>query len=279
MKSKYFILIIFAIISFRCIHHSISDVPNHKTIRIKGSDSMLLLAQRMSEEFMKLHGDVSIYVDGGGSGSGIQALLDGTIDMCTSSRPMSSAEIRQLSSRYGSIGISILCAKDALGIIVHPSNTLSNISFTDITKIFTGKINNWKEIGGTDRPIAVYSREPNSGTYVYLDEHVLLGEKYLDRCIMVPGARALIDAVLRDSSAIGYSTNVYAGNVKILSVNGIPATPENIRNGSYPISRYLYLYTVQNPEGAKKEFVDWIIGKEGQKIIKANGYIPLYDSE
>ncbi len=278
MKLKL-LIIVFVFFGASCTHQSAFKAVGEKTLRIKGSDSMLLMAQRLSETFMTLHSDVSLYVEGGGSGSGIQSLLEGKIDICTSSRPMSSGEIQQLSNRFNSIGMSIICAKDALGIIVHPSNPVSNLSLIEIKKIFTGEITNWKDVGGADKPITVYSREPNSGTYVYLEEHILYGEPYVKNCIMTPGARALTDAVIQDSFAIGYSTNVYANNVKILSVNNLPPTADNIRKGFYPISRYLYLYTIQPPEGLKKEFIEWIISRDGQNIIKKIGYIPLFDAE
>jgi len=256
---------------------SINTKPNN--LRIKGSDSMLLLVQRLADRYMMLHIGTSISVDGGGSVVGIEALINGTTEICATSRPFSNEEVQQLAQRHNSIGISILAAKDALSIVVHPSNPVSNLSTNEIKDIFFGKITNWKTVGGNDLPITLYSREPNSGTYLYFEEHVLLGEPYSDNCLVMPGTHAIISALIQDSSGIGYSTFAYANTVKRLSVNNVAPTPENVRNGTYPISRYLYFYTINQPEGEIKKFVDWVVGQEGQRVVKANGYIPLYDTE
>lgn len=270
----YIVLVVMFGCSPRLSHR---DHPN--VIRIKGSDSMLLLVERCAAEYMRQHIGVSIYVEGGGSGAGTRALIDGSIDICAASRPMLPEEVQQLASQYQSLGISILCGKDALAVVVHPSNPVTNLSTEDIRKIFTGMVRMWNDVGGVNKPISLYSREPNSGTYLYFEEHVLLGAAYSDECTFAPGARALIDAIARDSAAIGYSTFVYANNVKLVSVNGVQPTAKNVRNGTYPISRYLYFYTTYSPEGAIKEFIDWVVSEEGQRIVKANGYVPLFDIE
>jgi phosphate transport system substrate-binding protein len=166
-----------------------------------------------------------------------------------------------------------------LAVVVHPSNPVTNLSTDDIRKIFTGTIKLWKNVGGADETISLYSREPNSGTYLYFEEHVLLGDSYSNDCTFTPGARALIDSVARDSAAVGYSTFAYANTVKLISVNGVQPTAENVRKGTYPISRYLYFYTTYPPDGAIKVFIDWVVSDEGQKIAKANGYVPLFDVE
>lgn len=278
---KFISKIIFSVLIFfyGCSSQLFFQQPSNAAIRIKGSDSMLLLVQRCAEEFMKTHDGISIYSEGGGSGTGVQALINGKIDICAASRPLIPKEIQMLASRYHSIGISILCAKDALSIIVHPSNNVSNLTTAEITKIFTGEISNWKEFGGVDKPITVYNREPNSGTYSFLEEHAPLGKSFWEKCIVVPGARALTTSVANDSFGIGYGTFVYSKNVKLISVNSITPTVEHVRDESYPISRYLYFYTIYTPEGNVRKFLDWIISKEGQQIIKKNGYISLYENE
>ncbi len=240
---------------------------------------MLLLVQRLADQYMVTHSNASISVEGGGSGIGIQALINGSIDICATSRPLSTEEVQRLAQRYRSIGVSVLCAKDALSIVVHPSNPVQNLSMKEIKDIFTGKMTRWKEVGGSDNPITVYGRESNSGTFLYFEEHVLLGEEYSKQSLVVPGARALVNAIAQDSTAISYSTFLYTDHVKLLSVDGVALTTESVRNGTYPITRYLYFYTVHPPEGEIKKFVDWVVGREGQKIAKMNGYIPLYDGE
>lgn len=274
-----FLPAVLVILCIGCSSHSASLRSTSNTLRIKGSDSMLLLVQRLADQYMVQHLGTSISVDGGGSVIGIEALINGTAEICATSRPFSTEEIQRLAQRYHSIGISILCAKDALSIVVHPTNPVSNLSINEIKNIFCGKITNWKTVGGSDLPITLYSREPNSGTFLYFEEHVLLGEAYSDKRLVMPGTHAIINGIIRDSTGIGYSTFAYANNVKRLSVNGVAPTPDNVRNGTYPISRYLYFYTINQPEGEIKKFVDWVVGLEGQTVVKANGYIPLYDSE
>jgi len=240
---------------------------------------MLLLVQQLADQFMVQHSGVSITVNGGGSGAGIRSLIDGSVEICATSRPLTPEEVRQLAQKYQSVGVSILVAKDALNIVVHPSNRVSDLSVRQVVDIFTGSTKWWNEIGGDDMPITVYGRETNSGTFLYFEEHVLLGAKYSSECVVVPGARGMIGAVAKDSTSIGYSTSVYAGNVKSVSIDGVVPTTANILKGFYPITRYLYFYTVHQPEGTIKKFLDWVVSKEGQNVAKANGYIPLYSIE
>lgn len=257
--------------SFRQTESASADI-----IRIKGSDSMLLLVQRLAEGYMQRHAGVSIVAEGGGSGAGIRALTDNTVELCASSRPLSSEEVSELARRHRTLGVGILCAKDALDIVLHPSNPVDTLSLQQIADIFTGTVTNWKQVGGGDRPIHVYTREANSGTYLYFEDHVLLGADYSGEAITVPGARALIDAVAQDSAGIGYSTPVYAGRLRATAVNGIRPSSESVRNGTYPISRYLYLYSLHQPAGEVKRFLDWVTGPEGQSVAAASGYTPLY---
>lgn len=270
------LLLAFMLMLFGCTSQQSLVAYKPSELRIKGSDSMLLLVQRLSEQFMLRHPGISILVEGGGSGSGIQALVAGSADVCASSRPFTPEEVHQLANKFRSIGVSILAAKDALSIVVHPSNPVSTLSFQQITDIFTGAVTNWNQIGGINAPITVYGRESNSGTYLYFEEHVLLGKEYLEDCSVVPGARAMISAVAQDSTAIGYSTAAYTAQVKTIAINGVLPSADNIRHGSYPIIRYLYFYTVQQPEGTIKQFLDWVVSTEGQRTAQANGYIPLY---
>ncbi len=267
------------IFSAGCSSNRQSGEKESGTIRIKGSDSMLLLVQRLADRYLTEHPDKNITVEGGGSGLGVQSLIKGTSDICAASRPLTPEDVRMIAQRYQSLGVSILCAKDALSIVIHPSNPVRNLTEQQIKGIFTGAVTDWSELGGPPGPITVFRRESNSGTYLYFEDHVLLGEEYSSNSISVPGARAMINAVAAESSAIGYSTSVYASGVNSVSVNGAEPTMVNVRQGRYPISRYLYFYTVNPPEGDVKKFVDWVTGREGQRTVKENGYVPLYETE
>lgn len=278
MKFPFVIVSMMLIVAAEgCIGPGMHEVRSSSVLRIKGSDSMALLTLRLAEAFMKDHPDISVYADGGGTGGGISAMIDGSIDIAACSRPLSSEEVQQLATRYLTLGVSIMIARDALSIIVHPSNRLTSLSSEHIEKIYLGHIDSWDEAGGDTIPIAAYSREPNSGTYVYFEEHALLGKSFGSHIRMMPGAQALVRAVAQDSGGIGYSTSAYIREVKTLSVNGIPPSTENVRNGTYPLSRYFYLYTPFSPDGTIKTFIDWVISEEGQRIVQQSGYIPLYD--
>jgi phosphate transport system substrate-binding protein len=279
MKHCAIYLVILIFFSAGCSTNRPSAIKDGGTIRIKGSDSMLLLVQRLAERYMSEHPDKIIAVEGGGSGVGVQSLIKGTSDICAASRPLTPEEVRLIAQKYQSLGVSILCAKDVLSIVVHPSNPVKDLTEQTIKGIFTGTIGDWGELGGRPGPITVYRRESNSGTYLYFEDHVLLGEEYSRASVSVPGAKAMINAVAAESSAIGYSTSVYARGVNSLSVNGAEPTMANVREGRYPISRYLYFYTVNPPEGDVKKFVDWVTGREGQRTVKQNGYVPLYETE
>jgi phosphate transport system substrate-binding protein len=253
------------------------DPDVSRTIRIKGSDTMMPLVQRWAEAFMTAHPDVAVYVEGGGSATGIQALIRGSVNICASSRPMQAEEIRELMERRGSLGITILTARDALSIYLHSDNPVQSLSMDELRGIFTGRLTGWREVGGADEPILVVNREPNSGTFLFFEEHVLLGAAYAPRAVTKPGTRGVVEAVRQNRNAVGYGGFAYAEGVRQCRVEGIEPTPENVRNGTYPIARYLYLFTVAPPKGILKQFTDWILSNEGQRIVREVGYIPLYE--
>lgn len=254
---------------------STTDAP--QTLRIKGSDTMLRLVTRWSEEFMKQHPDIAVYVEGGGSGTGIRALIEGEVDLSSASRTLRPEEVRQLLERRGSLGLSILAAKDALSVYLHPDNPVRDLRLGQLKEIFAGRIRNWKDLGGVDMPITVISRPPNSGTFLFFEEHVLDGEPYSDDAITVPTTAAVIRQVRERPGAIGYGGLAYGRNVTLSRVEGVEPTAENVRNGSYPIARYLYFFAAKPPEGNIKLFTDWILSSMGQKIVRDIGYIPLWE--
>jgi phosphate transport system substrate-binding protein len=230
---------------------------------------------------MKKHPAVTLQVTGGGSGTGISALINGTTDVCQSSRGMSAAEKDKLRERYSTTGVEIPVARDGLEIFVNASSPLSEISMATLKLIFTGKVTNWKEIGGPDARIIVYSRENSSGTYVFFKEHVLQNADYTPRAQSMSGTAAVVNAVSKEKFGIGYGGAGYAKGIKVLQVKKDDASPgvlpelANVQSGTYPLSRPLFFYLRNPPAGDVKAFVDWVLSSEGQQIVTKVGYFPL----
>lgn len=251
-----------------------------QTITVKGSDTMVILAQRWAEAYMAKHPGSTIQVTGGGSGTGISALLNGTTDICNASRPMKSSERAKLQERYATLGVEIKSAKDGLSIYVNESSPVQELTIAQIKDIYTGKTTNWKQLGGPDAKIIVYGRENNSGTYVFFKDNVLGGGDYMPGMQSMPGTAAVVNAVAKDKNGIGYGGAAYGKGIREIKVKkdaNSPAyapTAENVKSGVYPLSRYLYMYTAQRPAGAVKEYIDWILSSEGQAIVAQVGYFP-----
>lgn len=224
---------------------------------------------------MKIHPNTSIYVEGGGSQKGFEALIEGKADICTASRLVRSDEARLLAERYSKIGMNFLVAKDALSIYVHPENSVNNLTMNQLSQIYRGKITNWNQVGGENTPILVLTRSPNSGTFIYFKEHVLEGESYSRFAQVITSTTAMVNAVKANKEAIGYGGLAYGEDVIHCKIDGVEPIEENVRNDTYPIIRYLYLYTIDSPRGDIKLFIDFIL-KEGQKIVRDVGYIPLW---
>jgi phosphate transport system substrate-binding protein len=228
---------------------------------------------------MKQNPDISIYVEGGGSAQGFQSLIESEIDICTSSRPMLPYEVRQLAEKHRRLGISHLVAKDALSVYLHPSNPISNLTQKQLRDIFTGETENWYELGGKDFPILVLTRSPNSGTYLYFKEHVLNNMDYTKNADVFYSTQAVVDGISENENSIGYGGTAYGDKVLHCKIDGVEPTIENVIEGSYPIARYLYLYTLDTPKGHLKDFIDWILDMPGQVIVAQVGYIPLFKTE
>jgi phosphate transport system substrate-binding protein len=250
-------------------------------ITVKGSDTMVILAQRWAERYMAAHPDVTIQVTGGGSGTGISALINGTTDICNASRPMKSSERDKLKQRFGSRGVEIKTAQDGLSVYVQEGNPVQELSLGQIKDIYTGKITNWKGVGGTNERIILYGRENNSGTYVYFRDNILLGEDYAAAMQSLPGTAAVVNAVAKDKAGIGYGGAAYGKGIREVKIKKDESSPayaptvENIKNGIYPVTRFLYMYVKNKPTGAMKEYIDWILSDEGQKIVSEVGYFPI----
>jgi len=249
-------------------------------ITVKGSDTMVILAQRWAEIYMKQHPETSIQVTGGGSGVGLAALINGTTDIANSSRPIKSTEIEKLKNRYNTLGVEIPCARDGITIYLHESNKVDVLTLQQLSDIYTAKITNWKEVGGADAGINLYGRENSSGTYAYFKETVVKDD-YAASCQTLPGTAAVVNAVKKDKNGIGYGGAAYAEGVKLCKVKkdaGSQAylpTAENIAQNIYPISRYLYMYLRNRPSGELKKYIDWILSPDGQKIVTEVGYFPI----
>lgn len=248
---------------------------------LKGSDTMVILGQRWAEQFMKSHPGVEIQVTGGGSGTGISALINATTDICQASRAMKPAEKEKLRERHSTPGVEIPVAKDGLSIYVNAANPITEISVEQLKAIYTGKITNWKDVGGPDGKIVLYSRENSSGTYVFFKEEVLGGADYSPRAQTLPGTAAVVNSVSKEKLGIGYGGAAYAKNLKILKVKkdaGGPAiTPskETVHDGSYPLSRPLYFYLRSKPSGDVDAFVSWVLSADGQALAEKVGYYPV----
>jgi phosphate transport system substrate-binding protein len=252
------------------------------SITVKGSDTLVILAQKWAEVYMGKHPETKIQVTGGGSGIGFAALQNNTTDVADASRPIKAAEIQACIKAFGKKPKEYKVALDGLSIYVHNSNPLNEISVDQLEQIFTGKVKNWKEIGGNDTPITVYSRENSSGTYEFFKEHILKGQDFVSSAQTMPGTAALLQSVSRDPNGVGYGGKAYGHGAKILKVKktadspAVEPTEETVKNGSYPIWRYLYNYL--NPDKDKGEiqaYLNWIRGPEGQNMVGEVGYYPL----
>jgi phosphate transport system substrate-binding protein len=250
-------------------------------IAVKGSDTMVVLGQRWAEEYMRAHPAATIQVTGGGSGTGISALINGTTDVCQASRPMSAAEKEKLRDRYATVGVEIPVARDGLSVYVNASNPFTEITMDQLKLIFTGKVTNWKELGGPDSKIVVYSRENSSGTYVFFKEHVLKNADYTVRAQSMPGTAAVVNAVSKEKFSIGYGGAAYAKGIKVLKVKqaasgpAIAASLATVQDGSYPLSRPLFFYLRNKPTGEIGAFVDWVLSAQGQALVSKVGYYPV----
>lgn len=295
MSNKYFSL--FVIVLFSALFTVGCKKPEAQktSISVKGSDTMVNLSQKWAETYMNEHPDVSIQVTGGGSGTGIAALLNNTTHIANSSRDIKDKE-KESAARNNITPKQYEVALDGIAIIVNTTNNVDNLTIKQLSDIFSGKIKNWKELGGQDMEIVLYGRENSSGTYEFFKEHVLGKDAsgksvdYASSTQVLQGTASLGEAVARDPKGIGYGGVGYfaqRNDVKILHIrkdeSGAAISPvdnnkvnyEAIWSNEYPISRYLYCYTNGEPQGAVKEFMDYIVSEEGQKIVETMEYIPL----
>ncbi|MFH1699674.1 MAG: phosphate ABC transporter substrate-binding protein [Candidatus Zixiibacteriota bacterium] len=257
-----------------------SVVSAGSNITIKGSDTLVRLGQRWAEEYMKKNTEAVIQVSGGGSGTGIAALLNGATDICEASRDMKEKEYK-LAEQKGIKPYRISVALDGIAVFLNEKNKIKNLNFAQLKGIYTGAITNWKEVGGNDARIIIYSRENNSGTYAFFKEEVLNKEDYSDYTQTLPGTAAVVNAIANDKNGIGYGGIAWAKGVKYASVakdeksEYVEPSTESVSDGSYPISRDLYWFFNGKPAGELKKLVNWALSEEGQKVAADIDYVPL----
>ncbi len=249
---------------------------NKQIVRIKGSDTMLKLTQELAAEFMRLNPDISLYVEGGGSASGFDAMIEGDVDISPASRKIRPDEIKELAEKQGVIGMSYLVAKDALCIYINQANSIDNLSLGQLKEIFLGRITNWKEVGGSDNKIILATRPPNSGTHLYFKQHVLNGEDYFEDTNVKSSVKEMNDFIAKEKYAIGYGGKLEIPGIKFCAVNGIKPTEENLFSDKYELTRYLHYYVSNSPDGPAKKFLDWVLSADGQNYIKKTGYFPIF---
>jgi len=251
-------------------------------ITVKGSDTMVILAQKWAEVYMGQKPSLKIQVTGGGSGTGFSALQNQQTDLCNASRKIKATEIATCVKAFGKRPTEYKVALDGLSVYVNGENKVKELTIDQLEQIFTGKIRNWKEVGGADLAITVYSRENSSGTYEFFKEHVLKGKDFAASAQTMPGTAAVLQAVAKDPKGIGYGGAAYGAGAKHLAIKkddtspAIEPTEETVVGGKYPISRYLFIYV--NPaldKGDIAAYLNWIRSDDGQKIVKDVGYFPL----
>jgi phosphate transport system substrate-binding protein len=272
MKAKSIIILALAI-----IFAFTSSAVLAKNLVIKGSTTVLPIAQKVAEIYMKQNPDTEISISGGGSGNGIKALIDGTTDIAMSSRFIKSKEIN-LAVEKGSYPVPFAIAYDCIVPVVHPSNSLTNLTLDQLKAIYTGDVKNWKELGGLNRPMVVVSRDTSSGTYEVWREKVMNKERVYPGALLQASNGAVVQTVAKNKNAIGYISLGYVDNsVKALMINQIKGSKETTLNRTYPVSRPLYMFTRGWPEGDTLNFINFMIHPEkGQKYVHDAKYVPLY---
>lgn len=263
-----------------------SSTPT-SAIQNKGSDTIVNLALAWAERYQDIRPQVGIAVTGGGSGTGIAALVNGTVDIANASRTIKSKEIDSANAN-GIDPVEFVIARDAIAVIVHLSNPVDELTLQQISNIFSGKVTNWSEVGGEDRPIVLLSRETNSGTHVYfLEQVVRLGNNedktlFSPDTLLLPSSEGISTEVRQNPNAIGYDGLGYVTHeMKTIAVSVAPGEPywpptiETVNEGKYPIARELYMYTAGEPQGEIQIYLDWIMTAEAQQIVFDLGFVPI----
>lgn len=281
-----FVVIFVALLTACSSNSTDSNTDTASYIENKGSDTIVNLALAWAERYQAEHPDVRISVTGGGSGTGIASLINGTVDIANASRQIKEEEIAEAESN-GVKSVEHIIARDAIAVIVNPENPVSQLTLKQISDIYSGKIKNWSDVGGEDRPIVRLSRETNSGTHVYFLETVLrLGNSedktlFSTDTLLLPSSEGIIVEVRQNPNAIGYDGLGYVPeDLKMIAIaekeGGAYVLPSiaTVNDKTYPIARDLYMYTDGEPTGIVKEYLDWILSAEAQEIVAELGFVP-----
>jgi len=262
----FILLVLITAVILGCI-----NAERRETLRIAGSTTLQPIISAAAEEYMKKHPDVLIYVQGGGSGTGIKMVSEGSVDIAMSSREIKEKEYKKTPElkKYE-------IALDGIAIVVNSDNPLDNLTKEKVRAIFSGKIRNFKDVGGDEREIVVVVRESGSGTRATFDELVMNGEEVTDNALQKPSNGAVKATIATNKNAIGYIGVGYVDeSVKALRINDVEPTRENVRDGRYPISRKLYLITKGDADGIAKDFIEFMLSEEGQRIVEENGFVRI----
>lgn len=280
MKNTLTKLIFSAAVGLLVASPAIAGSPTK--ITVKGSDTLVILAQKWAEVYMAKKPETQIQVTGGGSGIGFAALQNNATDLANASRKIKASEIAECIKAFGKRPTEYKVCLDGLSVYVAADNPVKELTIEQLMLIFTAKVKNWKEVGGNDAPITLYSRENSSGTYEFFKEHVLQGKDFAASAQTMPGTAAVLQAVAKDKNGIGYGGAAYGAGAKHLAIKKTDSSPaiepneETVIKGTYPISRYLYVYV--NPAMDKGEiatYLNWVRSDDGQKVVKDIGYFPL----
>ncbi|HSB91449.1 MAG TPA: phosphate ABC transporter substrate-binding protein [Anaerolineales bacterium] len=287
MRPQRACLLILSILLAACSSSPVTASAPSQSLVNKGSDTMVNLALAWAEAYGQVRPEVSVAVTGGGSGTGIAALINNTVDIANASRAIKPEEVAEAEA-HGITPVEFVVARDAIAVIVHRSNPVNQLTMEQISRIYSGEIENWSEVGGEDRPIVRLSRETNSGTHVYFLEEVLrLGQKdnptlFSSDTLLLPSSEGITAELSYDQNAIGYDGLGYVTDaVKVIAVAREAGGPfvlpsaDTVNNGSYPIARDLYMYTSGQPSPPSRAYLDWILGPDGQAIVTQLGFVPV----
>jgi phosphate transport system substrate-binding protein len=290
MKRVLALFFLFSVITISCGLGNSTEAASDSSARYienKGSDTIVNLALAWAERYQEANPDVRISVTGGGSGTGIAALINGTVDIANASRQIKEEEIADAQSN-GIEPVEFIIARDAIAVIVNPENPVNELTLQQISDMYSGKITNWTEVGGEDRPIVKLSRETNSGTHVYFLETVLrLGDSddktlFSTDTLLLPSSEGIIAEIRQNPNAVGYDGLGYVPHdLKTIAIaeqdGGAYVLPsiETVNDKTYAIARDLYMYTDGQPTGALREYLDWILSEEAQQIVADLGFVPV----
>ncbi len=253
----------------------VSPVFGGESLTIRGSTTVLPIAQKAAERYMQLHPEAHISISGGGSGTGIKALLDGSVDIADASRPMKAKEVKMARER-GIAPCEHIIARDGIAVIVNPKNPLPELGKAQIKDIYTGKITNWSALGGSNKKIVVVSRESSSGTFETFNKIILKKERVTPASLLQAANAGVLHTVAQSEGGIGYVGIGYLDKrIKALKVEGVYPARETVIDGSYPISRPLFMYTGGKPTGLSARFISFLLSPEGQKIVEEEGFVAV----